>query len=258
MQLIDTHTHLFSNKFDGDRKEMIQRAIDAGISRMYLPNINTDTTEDMNAVVAQFPGHCFPMIGLHPCHVDEGYQAEVDHVATELASGRYVAVGETGLDYHWDLTFVDLQKEALREQIALAKKYQLPIVLHTRESFDDTYKLIAEQNDDTLSGVFHCFSGSAEDAHKVRELGGFYIGIGGVATFKKTNHIDVLPKVPIELIVLETDAPYLAPAPYRGKRNESAYLAHIAERVAEIMGIPLAELAEKTTANALELYKETT
>ena len=258
MQLIDTHTHLFSNKFDSDRTEMIQRAIDAGVSRMYLPNISMDTTADMNAVVAQFPKHCFPMIGLHPCHVDEGFQAEVDHVATELASGRYVAVGETGLDYHWDVTFKDLQKEALRQQIAMAKKYQLPIVLHTRESFDDTYELIAEQNDETLSGVFHCFSGTVEDAHRVSELGGFYIGIGGVATFKKTTHIDVLPKVPIELIVLETDAPYLAPTPYRGKRNESAYLAHVAERVAEIIGVPVAELAEKTTANALELYKETT
>ena len=256
MQLIDTHTHLFSDKFSDDRTEVIQRAIDAGVERMYLPNISKDTTDAMNTLVAEFPQHCFPMIGLHPCHVDaEGYQAEIDHVAEELATGRYFAVGETGLDYHWDLTFKEQQHDALRQQISLAKKHQLPVVLHTRESFDDTYDLIAEQNDDSLTGVFHCFSGTAEEAHRVAELGGFYIGIGGVATFKKTSHIEVLPQVPIDLIVLETDSPYLAPTPYRGKRNESAYLVQVAERVSEIMGIPVAELAERTTANALALYK---
>jgi len=185
----------------------------------------------------------------------DSYQAEVDHVASELQLGRYAAVGETGLDYHWDLTFKAQQHDALRQQITLAKTYRLPIVLHTRESFDDTYQLIAEQNDDCLTGVFHCFSGSAEDAMKVAELGGFYIGIGGVATFKKTTHIDVLPQVPLDLIVLETDSPYLAPTPYRGKRNESAYLVQVANRVAEIMDIPADELAERTTANALQLYQ---
>jgi TatD DNase family protein len=256
MRLIDTHTHLFSDKFDGDRSDVVGRAIDAGVERMYLPNISKDTTEAMNALVAEFPQHCFPMIGLHPCHVDaDSYQAEVDHVASELQSGRYAAVGETGLDYHWDLTFKAQQHDALRQQITLAKTYRLPIVLHTRESFDDTYQLIAEQNDDCLTGVFHCFSGSAEDAMKVAELGGFYIGIGGVATFKKTTHIDVLPQVPLDLIVLETDSPYLAPTPYRGKRNESAYLVQVANRVAEIMDIPADELAERTTANALQLYQ---
>lgn len=256
MRLIDTHTHLFSDKFDGDRAEVVRRAIDAGVERMYLPNISKDTTDAMNALVSEFPQHCFPMIGLHPCHVDaDSYQAELDHVATELATGRYVAVGETGLDYHWDLTFKEQQHDAMRQQISLAKKHKLPIVLHTRESFDDTYQLIAEQNDDSLTGVFHCFSGSAEDAMQVADLGGFYIGIGGVATFKKTNHIDVLPRVPIDLIVLETDSPYLAPTPYRGKRNESAYLVQVAERVAEIVKMPVQELAERTTANAAALYK---
>lgn len=255
MHLIDTHTHLFSNKFDSDRTEMIQRAIDAGVDRMYLPNISMDTTASMNALAAEFPDHCLPMMGLHPCHVDENYQAEIDHVESELATGRYIAVGETGLDYHWDLTHKELQGDILRQQIALAKKYQLPIVLHTRESFDDTYALIAEQNDDTLTGVFHCFGGTVENARQVAELGGFFIGIGGVATFKKTNHIEVLPQVPVDLIVLETDSPYLAPTPYRGKRNESAYLVNVAERVADIMGMPIEELADRTTANALALYK---
>ena len=255
MRLIDTHTHLFSDKFSGDRHEAIQRAIDAGVERMYLPNICRETTTAMNQTVAMFPDHCFAMIGLHPCHVDEGYDAEIQHIKDELQTGKYVAIGETGLDYHWDLAFKTQQQEALKQQIAIAKEVRLPIVLHTRESFDDTYELISEQNDESLTGVFHCFSGSLEDAQKVQQLGGFYIGIGGVATFKKTNHTTVLPHVPLEMIVLETDSPYLAPVPYRGKRNESAFLPEIATRVAAIKNIPTEQLAEVTTANALALYQ---
>jgi len=255
MKLVDTHTHLFSDQFNEDGHEVVQRAIDAGVQRMYLPNISSETTEKMNSLAAAFPDNCFPMIGLHPCHVKENFQSEVDHVAKELATGKYFGLGETGLDYHWDLTFKENQKEALRQQIALAKKFELPIILHTRESFDDTYELIAEQNDDNLSGVFHCFGGSVEDAKKVANLGGFYVGIGGVATFKKSNHAEVLPQIPLDIIVLETDSPYLAPTPNRGKRNESAYLTLIAERVAEILGMNLEELAKKTTENALKLYK---
>ena len=257
MKLIDTHTHLFSDKYSDDQHDVIQRAIDAGVERMYLPNISKDTIAAMNSVVAAFPEHCFAMVGLHPCHVSEDFQTEVDHVNTELATGRYVAVGETGLDYHWDLTHKALQKDALRQQIAMAKKFQLPIVLHTRESFDDTYELIKEQNDDDLTGVFHCFSGSIEEAEKVRDLGGFYIGIGGVATFKNTNHKTVLPEVPLEMIVLETDSPYLAPTPYRGKRNESSYLVEVAKHVAKIKGVSEEVLAEITTRNALTLYNAT-
>ena len=221
---------------------------------MYLPNICRDTTDAMNAVTAAFPQHCFAMIGLHPCHVDADYQAEVDFVDRQLATGRYVAVGETGLDYHWDTTFTDQQKDALTQQIQFAKKYQLPIVLHTRASFDDTFELIAKYNDESLTGVFHCFGGTLEEAEKVRSLGGFYIGIGGVATFKKTNHADVLPHVPLDMIVLETDAPYLAPVPFRGKRNESAYLVNVAERVAQMLNMPVVDLADATTQNALTLY----
>lgn len=255
MQLIDTHTHLFSDKFSEDRQDVIQRAIDAGVERLYLPNICSETTAAMNQTVAMFPQHCFAMIGLHPCHVNEGYDKEIQHIKDELKSGHYVAIGETGLDYHWDLTFKQQQQDALRQQITLAKESNLPIVLHTRESFDDTYRLIEEQNDDSLTGVFHCFSGSLDDAKRVQALGGFYIGIGGVATFKKTNHTTVLPDVPLEMIVLETDAPYLAPVPFRGKRNESAYLTEIAKRIAEIKNIPIEELAEITSNNALKLYQ---
>jgi len=254
MQLIDTHTHLYIDKFDQDRADAIQRAIDAGVERLYLPNISRDTTAAMNQIAKDYPDHCFAMMGLHPCHVDENYEAELAHVEAELASGQYTAVGETGLDYYWDTSHADKQKDALRRQIKLAKLHQLPIVLHTRDSFDDTFDLIAEQNDDELTGVFHCFGGSVEDAKKVESLGGFYIGIGGVATFKKSNHAEVLPQVPVEMIVLETDSPYLAPVPYRGKRNESAYIVQVAERVAEIMGLPVEELARITTDNALKLY----
>ncbi len=255
MRLIDTHTHLFSDQFDSDRHDAVQRAIDAGVERMYLPNISRDTTAAMNALADAFPQHCFPMMGLHPCHVDDNLEAELAHVEQELASGRYTAVGETGLDYHWDTHFAEQQKLALQQQIGWAKRYHLPIVLHTRESFDDTYRLIAEQNDDTLTGVFHCFSGSINEAEKVAALGGFYIGIGGVATFAKSSHPDVLPKVPAELIVLETDAPYLAPKPHRGKRNESAYLPRIAERVAQLKGMAPEDLAQITTDNARRLYQ---
>ncbi len=255
MKLIDTHTHLFAEKFDADRHDAIRRAIDAGVDKLYLPNISRDTTTSMNALVQEFPGHCFAMMGLHPCHVDENLDEELLHIEQELATGQYVAVGETGLDYHWDKTFAAQQKSALRQQISWAKQYKLPIVLHTRESFDDTWELIAEQNDDDLTGVFHCFSGTAAEAEKVAELGGFYIGIGGVATFKKSNHAEVLPQVALDMIVLETDSPYLAPVPYRGKRNESAYLVQIAERVAEIKGITVEELARVTTGNAQRLYR---
>ncbi len=257
MQIIDTHTHLFLKQFDNDREAVVRRAIEAGVQRMYLPNIDRASVESMNQLAAQFPEHCFAMMGLHPCHVDEHYQAEIDFIAQELSTGNYVAVGETGLDYHWDTTFADQQKDALTQQITLAKKHALPIVLHTRESFDDTYALIAEHNDDSLTGVFHCFGGSLEDAKKVQSLGGFYIGIGGVATFKKSNHAQVLPEVPLDMIVLETDSPYLAPVPYRGKRNESAYTAEIAQRVADIKSLSVEEVAGVTTRNALSLYKAT-
>lgn len=255
MKLIDTHTHLFLEQFSADSEDTIQRAIDAGIERMYLPNIDRKSVSSMNDLAKKYPDNCFPMIGLHPCHVDENYQQEVDFIAEQLNTGNYVAVGETGLDYHWDTTFTEQQKDSLKQQISLAKQHGLPIVLHTRESFDDTYELIAEQNDDTLTGVFHCFGGSVEDALKVQSLGGFYIGIGGVATFKKSNHAEVLPQIPLDMIVLETDSPYLAPVPFRGKRNESAHLTHIAERVAEIMGETVTRVAEATTENALKLYR---
>lgn len=255
MQLIDTHTHLFSKQFDDDREAVIRRAIEAGVERMYLPNIDRESVSAMNALTQQFPEHCFAMIGLHPCHVDEHYQGEIDFIQQELTTGQYVAVGETGLDYHWDTTFIEQQKDSLVQQIEMAKQHRLPIVLHTRESFDDTYALIAEHNDETLTGVFHCFGGSFEDAMKVRELGGFYIGIGGVATFKKSNHAEVLPKVPLDMIVLETDSPYLAPVPYRGKRNESAYVTRVAERIAEIKSLSLEEIADATSKNALALYQ---
>lgn len=255
MHFIDTHTHLYLKQFDDDREAMINRAIEAGVQRMYLPNIDRKTVAAMNALAQQFPKHCFAMMGLHPCHVNADYQKEIDYVAGELDSEHYVAVGETGLDYHWDTTCVEQQKDALTQQILLAKKHELPIVLHTRESFDDTYALIEKHNDESLTGVFHCFGDSVENAMKVRDLGGFYIGIGGVATFKKSNHAEVLPQIPLDMIVLETDSPYLAPVPFRGKRNESAYLTNIAERVADIKSIALAEVAKTTTSNALQLYR---
>lgn len=252
---IDTHTHLFSEQFNEDRIEMIQRAIDAGVIEMYLPNIDSESLASMNELVAAFPKHCFPMMGLHPCNVKENFQTELELVESELATGKYFGVGETGLDYHWDLTFKKEQKEALRQQILFAKRFELPIVLHTRSSFEDTYELIKEQNDEKLTGVFHCFGGTLDQAQMIAELGGFYVGIGGVSTFKKSSLIEVLPNLDSNLIVLETDSPYLAPTPNRGKRNESSYLPLIAQRIAELKGIEIQDVAHFTTENARKLYK---
>lgn len=252
---IDTHTHLFSEQFDADRHEMVQRSIDAGVTEMYLPNIDSGSLSAMNELAAAFPKHCFPMMGLHPCSVKENFEEEVKLVETELATGKYYGVGETGLDYHWDLTFQKEQKEALRQQISFAKRFELPIILHTRSSFEDTFELIAEQNDESLTGVFHCFGGTLEQAQMIEELGGFYVGIGGVSTFKKSSLVDVLPNLNPDLIVLETDSPYLAPTPHRGKRNESAYLPLIAEKIAALKEIDVQEVAEFTTRNAKKLYK---
>jgi len=255
VKLIDTHSHLFSDKFEEDRMEVVQRAIDAGVERMYLPNVSGETIESMNALVEAFPENCFPMIGLHPCNVKEDFEKELELVRNELKASKYFGIGETGLDFYWDLTFKELQIQSLKQHIRWAKEYRLPIVLHTRESFHETFEIIEKENDERLTGVFHCFGGSVEDAEKVKSLGGFFIGIGGVATFKKTNHGEVLPNIGLDFVVLETDSPYLAPTPHRGKRNESAYLPLIAGKIAAIMGLPIELVAERTTANAKKLYQ---
>lgn len=250
---IDTHTHLYDAQFDEDRPEMIARALAAGVERMYLPNCDSGTLAAMQQLCAAFPDHCFPMMGLHPCSVKDDYKKELELVQHELKTGKYVGVGEIGLDYHWDTTFVAEQQEAFRLQIDWAIALNLPIVIHTRKSLEDGIAIVREKQQGNLKGVFHCFGGTVEEAKAIIELG-FYIGIGGVLTFKNTDLAKTLSEIDLQHIVLETDAPYLAPVPYRGKRNESAYIPLIAHKLAEIKNCPVETVAAITSENARKIF----
>jgi TatD DNase family protein len=253
--LIDTHTHLYLNQFDEDRHDMITRAQAEGITRFYLPGIDSAHIESMLALEAAYPQVCFAMPGLHPCSVGEQVETELAIVKKQLDEARkWCAIGEIGLDLYWDKTFFEQQKYAFRQQIQWAKAYNLPIVIHSRDATDECIEIVASEKDERLQGVFHCFGGSLEQAQRIMELD-FYMGIGGVLTFKKAGLDLVVKDIPLEYIVLETDAPYLAPVPYRGKRNESAYLRLVAEKLAEVKGASLAEIADVTSVNALKMFK---
>jgi TatD DNase family protein len=252
--LIDTHTHLYLDAFDDDRQEMIERAIQNGVGRFLLPNIDLKTIQPMMNLVNQFPTHCFPMMGLHPCDVKNDYKGILDEMGNMLLDGDYIAIGETGLDYYWDKTHVEEQKKSLKKQIEWAKKMKLPIVLHCRDSMDDVIDLIEENNSDDLTGVFHCFTGDLEQADRILALKGFYLGIGGVLTFKNSGLDKVIKHISIDHLLLETDSPFLTPVPFRGKRNESSYVRLVAEKLAEIHDIPFETIAQKTTSNACELF----
>ena len=256
MQFIDTHSHLYSSQFDEDRTQAINDAISAGVSTILLPNISSEYTKGMLEVCGEFPENCFPMMGLHPCDVNEdNIEGELLHVEQELAKGKYIAVGEIGLDLYWDKTKLEIQKKAFIHQIELAKKYKLPIAIHVRDSFSEAIEIIEKLNDENLSGVFHCFTGRVEDAQRVINLGDFYLGIGGVLTFKNSGLDKTIATINLQHLILETDAPYLTPAPYRGKRNESKYIVNIAEKLAEAHQISLEKVAEITTENAKNLFQ---
>lgn len=252
---IDTHTHLY----DGDSVELqnehIDRAIAAGVGRMYMPNCDLATVAPMMRIARDFPQHCFPMIGLHPCYVKENFVQELSQLEQILGQGNgaFCAVGEIGLDYYWDKTFVAQQQEAFECQIDWALRHRLPIVIHSRESTAECIETVAAKQNGDLNFVFHCFSGDLQQALRITEMGG-YLGIGGVVTYKKSVLPDILGHIPLEHIVLETDAPYLAPVPYRGKANESTYIPLIAEKLADIYRISPEELAEITTINALKIF----
>jgi TatD DNase family protein len=252
---IDTHTHLFVEEFNEDRNIVIKRAIDAGVEMMLLPNIDVDTVEAMHQLARAFPKNCFPMMGLHPGSVDANWETKLETIRTHLFSGKYVAVGEIGMDLYWDKTYVEAQKKVFRRHIEWAKELKLPIVIHAREAFHEIFEIVDELNDERLTGVFHCFTGTADDAAKIIEYGGFKLGLGGVLTYKNAKLDESLKNVPLEYIVLETDSPYLPPVPHRGKRNESAYLLHVAEKLAEIYGCSLKQIEEQTTKNAVELFQ---
>ena len=256
MQFIDTHSHLYSSQFDEDRTQVINDAISSGVSTILLPNISSEYTKGMLEICDEFPENCFPMMGLHPCDVNEdNIEAEILHVEHELAIGRYIAVGEIGLDLYWDKTKLEVQKKAFIHQIELAKKNKLPIAIHVRDSFAEAIEIIEKLNDESLRGVFHCFTGSVEDAQRVINLGGFYLGIGGVLTFKNSGLDKTIAAIELKNLILETDAPYLAPTPFRGKRNESRYIVNIAEKLAEVHQIEIVDVAKITTLNAKKLFE---
>lgn len=255
MKLIDTHSHLYSSEFDQDRTEVVKAAISAGVNTILLPNISSEYTKGMTNLCAEFPNNCFSMMGLHPCDVKAGTStSELQHVQQELATGKYIAVGEIGLDLHWDKSTLEIQKKAFIQQIEWAKHYNLPIAIHVRDSFTEAIEIIEKLNDKNLRGVFHCFTGNTTDAQRVINLGGFYLGIGGVLTFKNSGLDKTIKEIDIQHLILETDSPYLAPTPFRGKRNESKYLVNIAEKLAEIHTIELLEVARITTENAKQLF----
>lgn len=251
---IDTHTHLYDEQFDNDRAAIIEKAVAAGVSEMYLPNCDKNTIPQMMDMVAKWPQHCFPMMGLHPCYVKEDFEKELAIVEEWLTKDKFYAVGEIGLDYYWDKTFVPQQKIAFNRQMDLALMHNLPIVIHTRESMEDGIEMVRAKQNGRLKGIFHCFGGSLEQARAIIDIG-FYLGIGGVATFKKSELRETLKSIPLEHIVLETDAPYLAPVPYRGKRNESSYIPLIAQLIADVKECALSEVETITTENANKIFR---
>ena len=253
MQFIDTHAHIYDPQFKEDIQEVLEKAQEADVRRIYMPNIDHTSIDPMLELEHRYPQQCIAMMGLHPCSVKKDFERELYQVEQWLSQRPFAAVGEIGLDYHWDITFKEQQQEALRVQIALAKQHHRPIVLHTRESLDDTLRIVEEHAEEGFIGVFHCFTGTAEEAQRITELG-FYVGLGGVSTFKNAHMNEVIPDIDPKFIVLETDSPYLAPVPHRGKRNEPSYIPLIAQKIAEYRKVEVEEIAEQTTQNALKLF----
>jgi TatD DNase family protein len=250
--MIDTHSHLYSRKFQGDIAEVVARAKEV-LSHVFLPNIDIPSILEMNGLADLDRSFFQPMMGLHPCSVKEDWAAVLETMEREWEQGNYVGVGECGLDYYWDKTFIDQQKAALRVQIEWAKAKNLPLILHCRDSMDDVIELVQEGQDGRLRGIFHCFTGDLEQAKKVQDLG-FMLGIGGVLTYKTSELPAVLADVPLSALVLETDSPYLPPVPHRGKRNESSYIPLIARRLAEVKEVTIAEVARVTSENSLHMF----
>ena len=253
MILTDTHTHLYSEEFSEDRTIMIQRAIDAGVKRFFVPSIDSSYTQQMYELEAKYPENIYLMMGLHPTYVKENYMEELAHVEAELAKREFAAIGEIGIDLYWDKTRLKEQQYAFKHQIQLAKKYKLPINIHCRDAFDEVFEVLESEKGEGLYGIFHCFTGDFEQAQKAISYN-MKLGIGGVVTFKNGKIDQFLQDIDIKHIVLETDSPYLAPAPYRGKRNESSYTKLVAEKLAGIYGLTVEEIAEITTKNSVDVF----
>ena len=251
--LVDTHTHLYAEQFNEDRDQMIDRAKEAGVTHFFLPNIDADSIEPMFELEEKYPGTCIPMMGLHPCSVGPDVEEQLATIKNWIDRRPFCAIGEIGLDYYWSTEFKEQQIDAFIRQSTWAKERNLPIVIHARDSIDDLIQLVSDLNDPTFNGVFHCFTGTLEQANQIIDLG-FKLGIGGVLTFKKSSLPTFIDQIPLDCILLETDSPYLAPTPFRGKRNESAYVVHVANKLAECYGITFTEICKQTTKNAFELF----
>ena len=249
----DTHTHLYSEEFEQDRGEMIQRAINAGVSRFFIPAIDSTCTQAMYDLEQDFPENVFLMMGLHPTYVKDNFEAELAHVASELAKRKFYAIGEIGIDLYWDKTHLKEQQVAFRQQIQWAKQYKLPIVIHCREAFDEIFGILEEEKSPELFGIFHCFSGTYEQALQAISYN-MLLGIGGVVTFKNGKIDQFLDRIDLQHIVLETDSPYLAPIPFRGKRNESSYVVNVAAKLAAIYNLSVSEIAQITTENSKRVF----
>lgn len=255
MNLIDTHAHIYSTKFDSDRDQVIEEIRAAGVSRIYMPNVDVETIDRMLDCESRYGDLCVPMMGLHPCDVKEDFEKQLQVMESWLSKREFAAIGEIGTDLYWDKTTFEIQKEALRIQVSWAIEKELPIVLHCRESIDQTIDLIEKAHDGNLRGIFHCFTGTLDQANRIIQMG-FLLGIGGVVTYKNGGLDQVIPYIDLKNLVLETDSPYLAPVPHRGKRNTPAYLPEIAKKVGDLKETTLDKVAEVTTANALNLFKE--
>ena len=253
MRLTDTHCHLYSEEFAADTDDIIKKAEQEAVAKFYLPAIDSTTHDQMISMEEKYPGKCIAMMGLHPCYVKENYLSELQLVDDWLVKRKFAAVGEIGLDFYWDKTFTTQQYEAFRRQIEWSLHYKLPIVIHTRNAMAETIAVVKEYASKGVNGIFHCFSGNYEDAVEIINLG-FYLGIGGVITYKNAGLAEVIDKVDLKYLVLETDAPYLTPVPFRGKRNESSYIKYVAEKLAQIKNVPIDEVAAVTTANAQKIF----
>jgi len=254
MELIDTHAHIYLDQFKEDRKEVLSSAFSSSVSKIYLPNIDVSTIGPMLDLEAAFPDQCLSLIGLHPCSVNADFDEELKIMENWLVKRSFAGIGETGTDLYWDKTYREQQIESLEIQVNWAKMYDLPIILHSRDSLDLSIQIIEKNHIEGLSGIFHCFTGSIDQARRITDLG-FYLGIGGVVTFKNSGLGSTVENIPLEKIVLETDSPYLTPHPYRGKRNEPAHIKLIAQRLAEIYDTDISIIAEKTTDNARKVFK---
>lgn len=254
MQLVDTHTHLFAEEFDNDRNEMLQRAFDNGVTKLLLPNIDSSSITALHQLSEAYHNNCFPMMGVHPSSIKGDYEKELEIVKAELfGNKKYYALGEIGLDLYWDKTFFEQQKKAFIQQVEWSIELGLPVSIHTRDATDETIEILSSPEFEKARGVFHCFTGTPEQAQKIINLG-FHLGIGGVLTFKNTDLRETLAPIDLSHIVFETDSPYLAPVPYRGKRNESAYVLNIAQKLAEVKNVSFDEVAKITTQNAATIF----